>query len=152
MGGFVNLVRRMSMAAFVLGIAFVLPNTALAQAPSLQPARLPLQTASTFKSATPFNNGWTRVVSETEQLIRTYADLKRYGAAPAIAPKAQNSASKVLTTPEVARPSAPSPEEPSASAGTVRATLKPIEVASKVVSESFSIQGVLVGVQFEVVD
>jgi hypothetical protein len=152
MGGFGKVLRRMTMVAFGLGFAFGTPNAAHAQAPPLQTARLPWQTPAAFTSAAPFENGWMRVVSETEQLIRTYADLNLYGGLPAITPATQSDTSASLWTSAVPTSSPPIAEQPTFYVGTVRATFKPVEVASSIVAESRNIQGVLIGLQLDVLD
>jgi hypothetical protein len=152
MGGFGKVLRQMTMVAFGFGLAFGTPNAAHAQAPPLQTTRLPWHTAAAFTGAAPFENGWMRVVSETKQLIRIYADLNRYGRLPAITPATQSGTNASLWTPAVPSPSPPTAEQPTFDVGTVRATFKPVEVASTIVAESRNIQGVLMGLQLEVLD
>ena len=86
MGGFVNVVRRMAMACLAGGLVFGIPNAALARDPPLQTARLPWQMGPAFASTTPFDDGFTRVVFETKQMIRAFADSSWYSAPPAPIP------------------------------------------------------------------
>lgn len=152
MGGFVNVVRRMAMACLAGGLVFGIPNAALARDPPLQTARLPWQIGPAFASTTPFDDGFTRVVFETKQMIRAFADSSWYSAPPAPIPGRFGEVSSSLWTLDAHVYRQSNPEQPTLDVGAFRATLKPVEVSSTVVAESRNIQGVLVGVHIEVLD
>lgn len=156
MRGFHNVLRRITMATFAVGLTFGIPNSVFAQTGAntgaQQTARLPWQTSTYFTGATPFDKDWARVVSDTQQLLRRFAAPYQFQDALAIDQAVRTETTSALWTPNM-RPSIPQiPKAPSTEVRTIRATLMPVEFTSGVAAESRSLDGVLVGVQFEVVD
>ncbi|MDI3285039.1 hypothetical protein [Polyangium sp. 15x6] len=138
-------------AVVAMGIALGTPALAWAQAPlaPLSESSLPWQPGQVFTQATPFGDGYRRVLRDTFEAFEAFADLSRYGAPPAITPAVQVSVPSQLWGADMRTFIPPSPEQPTIYVGPARAQLIPIETASTVVAEARGMQGVLVGFQFE---
>ncbi|MDC3953286.1 hypothetical protein [Polyangium jinanense] len=138
-------------AVVAMGIALGTPALAWAQAPlaPLSESGLPWQPGQVFTRATPFGDGYQRVLRDTFEAFEAFADLSRYGAPPAITPAVQVSVPSQFWGADMRTFIPPSPEQPIIYVGPARAQLIPIETASTVVAESRGMQGVLVGFQLE---
>jgi hypothetical protein len=152
MRGFSSVFRRITMATFALGLTFGIPNEGRAQTPQLQTARLPWQTPAIISRPAPFDSGWTRVLSETQLVIRRFAATYPFNDVLTIDSIVRTDTHGVLWVPNVSTYVPPAPQQASIDVGTIRATLTPVEFASDVAAESRTMQGVLAGVQFEMVD
>ena len=152
MGGFQNVLRRMTMTAFAVALTFGIPNNVFAQTPQRQATRLPWQTSTYFTDTARFDNDWTRVVSDTQQLLRRFAAPYQFHDALTIDQAVRTEMTSALWIPNI-RPAMPqTPKAPSTEVSTIRATWMPVEFTSGVAAESRTLDGVLVGVQFEMVD
>ncbi len=164
MGGFTNVLHRMTTASFVFGLAFVFPNVALAQAPRLQPIqpiqpgqaiqpiRLSWQTPAPFTEAASFDNGWTRVLSDTQKLLRRFAPTTPLQNIVTIDEAARATAARALWASAARAYALPAPKPPRMNVGGIRTTFKPVQFSSRVAAESRGIEGVIAGVQFEMLD
>jgi hypothetical protein len=142
----------MTMAAFAFGLTFGIPNGVDAQTPQLQTDRLPWQTTVFFTGTAPFDNGWTRVLSDTRQLLRRFAAAYQFKDVLTIDAIARIVAHGPLWVPNVHAYIPPTRNPPNGDIGTIRATLTPVEFDSGVAAESRTLQGVLAGVEFEMLD
>lgn len=152
MGGFASVLRRITMATFAFGLAFGVPNLALAQAPKFQPTRLPWQTRTIFTEAISFDtydNGWARVLSDTRRLLRRFAPRSALQNKLGINATARAAASRAFWAYNIHTYAPLPPKPPQVNIGTVRTTFTPIEFSSKTVAESRANESVLAGVQFQ---
>ncbi|MDC0749083.1 hypothetical protein [Polyangium mundeleinium] len=138
-------------AVVAIGIALGTPALAWAQAPlaPLSAGSQPWQPAQVVTPATPFGDGYRRVLLDTFEAFEAFADLTRYGAPPAITPAVQVSVPSQLWGADMRTFIPQSPEQPTIYVGPMRALLIPIETATTVVAESRGMQGVLMGFQLE---
>lgn len=152
MGGFANVLRRMTMASFAFGLAFVLPNVALAQAPKYPTTRLPWQTTSLFTKTAPFDDQWSRVVLDTQRMLRRLTHPYPMPQVVKLDANAHAATLRALWIPNVRAYTPPTPKPPTVDVSKVRATMAPFEYAQHIAAESRDLEGVLVGVQFEMLD
>lgn len=145
-----SLLGRITMAACAFGLTFGIPNGAQAQTPHSKIIRLPSQTQPYSKSAIRFDTDWTRVVLDTQQLLRKFAAPYQFQSTSTLDLTAVTDAT--VSIPKFVPYVPQAPKAPSAEVGNVRATLTPVEFSSGVAAESRTLDGVLVGVQFELLD
>ncbi|MDI1482319.1 hypothetical protein [Polyangium sp. y55x31] len=138
-------------AVVAIGIAFGAPASAWAQEPlgPLSGGSLPWQPGQVFARATPFGDGYRRVLRDTFEAFEAFADLSRYGAPRAITPAVQVTVPSQFWGADARTYIPQSPEQPTIYVGPARAQLIPVETATTVVAESRGMQGVLVGFQLE---
>lgn len=138
-------------AVVAMGIAVGMPASAWAQQPlgPLSGGPLPWQPGQVFTRATPFGDGYRRVLRDTFEVFEAFADLTRYGAPRAITPAVQVSVPSQLWGADMRVFIPPSPEQPIIYVGPARARLIPVETATTVVAEARGMQGVLMGLQLE---
>lgn len=152
MGGFERVLRRVTMTAFAFGLAFGIPNFALAQTPKVQTARLPWQTTSFVTNIAPYDKDWTRVLSDTQQLLRRFATSYPYKKVLRVAPK-KTRVKAPLWVSNVRTYVPPAAQSLQITVGTIRTTLTPVEFTSGTVrAESRTMNGVLAGFRIEMVD
>lgn len=152
MGGFSSTWRRMASVSIVLLVVFGIPNVASAQAPKFPTARLPWQTLPPMTTTASFDNGWARVVSDTEQLLRRFSTPSSLRNAVIIDAVARAAAARAIWATNEPRYTPPPPKPPSVRVAKIRVSLAPVEIASQIAAESRNLSGVLAGLQFHWVD
>jgi hypothetical protein len=138
-------------AVVAMGVALGTPAWAWAQEPlaPLETSPVSWQPGASITPATPFGDGYRRVLVDTFEAFEAFADLTRYGAPRAITPAVPVSVPSQLWGADVRTFIPQSPEQPTIYVGPARAQLIPIETATTVVAEARGMQGVLVGLQLE---
>lgn len=139
------------LGVVAMGVALGAPASAWAQAPSapLETSRVAFEPAQAITPATPFGDGYRRVLLDLSEALEAFADLTRYGAPRPITPAVPVSVPSQLWGADTRTFIPQSPEQPTIYVGPVRAQLIPIETATTVVAEARGMQGVLVGFQIE---
>ncbi|MRG97442.1 hypothetical protein [Polyangium spumosum] len=140
------------LGVVALAVALGAPASAWAQAPLAPlttPAAVPWQPGQAITPATPFGDGYRRVLSDLSEAFEAFADLTRYGAPRAITPAVPQTVPSQFWGADTRTFIPQSPEQPTIYVGPARAQLIPIETATTVVAESRGMQGVLVGFQLE---
>lgn len=156
MGGFGRVLGRLTMAAFAFSLAIGLPNVGQAQTPQTEKqapsARLPWQTASFQPKPASFDKDWARVLSDMQQMLRRFAASYPYHEVLKVDVAAQTDLASPLWVANVPIYVPPAKEPLRVDVGAFRVTGTPVEFTSGVAAESRTMEGVLVGMQVEVVD